>query len=254
MRRFFLFLFLIPASCFAQLSATPVQSKGFDTGAATSTTLSGTLDAAPTQGNYLVMALVAAGPAVKVASTNTRWVQVGPQSYNTTQGGGTQIWVGYADASAGTGITVTVGTAAAAAMAAVVAEFTGKNVQLDSIPGTNTGSSTSPSVTIAASNNANVLQVAVISTRGTWSAQTAVFSNPTNGMAFLDGSTTTGTAGTMQRNSTINSSNSDRAVTLLVKVIADGATVTAGATQSTNAWSATGASLAEVRRGFFISP
>jgi hypothetical protein len=56
----------------------------------------------------------------------------------------------------------------------------------------------------------------------------------------------------MQRNTIINTSNADRVIAMFVKVIADGASVSSGATVASGQWSMTGISLAETRRGFFI--
>jgi hypothetical protein len=76
-----------------------------------------------------------------------------------------------------------------------------------------------------------------------YSAQTTVYSAPTNGFSLID-----------QRNTTINTANNDRAVAMLVKVITDGASVSAGATIASAQWAANGVSLAEIQAGFFINP
>jgi hypothetical protein len=245
-------LLLFPLSCFAQLSETPRQSAVGDTGNATAASFTVTMSSAPLQGNVLIMGVVSGASGLRVTSNNTRWILAAPLSYNSTEGGGVQIWLGYVDASAGTVVTINAPAGAVSAQAAVLGEYTGVNLQADSISGNASGNSTSPAVTIAASNRANVLQVACISTRGTWSAQNATYSAPTNSFKFVDG--TTGATGVAQRNTIINTSSSDRAVTLLVKVVADGASVSAGATQALNQWTTVGISLAEVQRGFITAP
>jgi hypothetical protein len=253
--RYLIALLLFPVTVFAQFSETPVQSATGDTGSAVASSYTITLGAAPTAGNIIVLAAVGSlANNTKVTSTNTYWSQV-IASHNNTGLVQAFLWVGYPQASAGTVITVASNVPGTSmAMAGVAAEFRGANPNIDAIGAPSTGSSTSPAVTLNASGHANALLIVALANRccssGGYSAQTAVYTSPTNSFKFVDG--TTGAAGVAMRNTTINTTNSDRAVTLLVKVITDGAGVSAGASITTNQWSACGANLAEVQRGFFI--
>jgi hypothetical protein len=249
--KYLIALLLFPVTVFAQLSATAVQTAGGDTGAVTAASFTITLGSTPVAGNAIALGVISGSAEIKVSSTNTRWMEVQPNVYNTTTPSSAHLFIGYPDASAGTVITVAQLAGTNVSMAGLAAEFTGKNLEINSVQATATGASTTPAITINASNRPNTLLIAVISSRGTFSAQTAVYSAPTNGFTFADGS---GTAGTGQRNTTVNTSNADRVVSLLVKLVTDGASVSTGVTiGATNQWATLGTSLAETIQGFFIN-
>lgn len=250
MKRFLVLLplFLWPDIMFGQLSATPVQSAVGDTGIATAASFTITFSSAPTAGNWIALAVVAA-PGTKVTSSNTRWVMVTPPGNNVTTGSASILFIGYPGASAGTAITVSNVAATAVAMAGIAAEFKGVNIQTDSISQIASGNTASPAVTIAASGHLNAILISVMHTRGQLSAQSSIFTSPTNGFVYVDGST--GAAGVGQRNTTINTLNADRAVAMLIKVITDGASVSSGATMTSGQWGTSGVSLAQTQQGFF---
>lgn len=234
-------LLLFPAYAFAQLSATPVQSAKANTGSAVSNPLTATLGATPKQYNTL-MAVAATSTTVSysISQTGVSWREIEPTTQNATGPSVAHFFFGWVwSASASTTVSLSTITAAGFAGGLVVAEFAGANLKFDA-NGTAIGNNTAPAASVTP-NSAPSLVIGCLATRGTWSGATTVFSAPTNSFTIVD-----------QANSTINTTNNDRAVAMLAKFVTDTSAQSAGATIPTNAWVVSTANFNEVQAGFII--
>jgi RHS repeat-associated protein len=148
---------------------------------ATSGTL--TLQAAPTNGNVLVLAV--GGAASKTVSSVTETGVTWTRKVRSNHYGDADIWIGTVGANASAAITVTMSASSAAALAA--AEFNGVTTTTDGTGGTANGSTASPaspSVTPTGSDLALSAEA--------WQSAATINSGPTNGYT-LSGSQASGT-------------------------------------------------------------
>lgn len=191
---------------------TRVQSKAANTGAVSGTTLSVVLDAAPTAGNVLVMAIAGSGTQMRVTCPNVVWLHL---PVNGTSATYSTIAIGRVFSSASATITIT-GTSNGG-IAAAGAEYSGiSNIFDKAIDATSTGTDVASGAT-ATTTTANQLWIGAFAHRA---SNGVTYSSPTNGFSIVgQDKTTFGTT-------------SDRTAALLEKIVSSTGTPDAGATSS----------------------
>jgi hypothetical protein len=173
--------------------------------------------------------------------TGVTWVEVMGTGWSGFVGAA-RMYKGFVwSASASTTITVARADGGAFNSAGVAAEFTGTYLFLSAIGASSSGSSTSASTGSITPGVPPSLIVASMGTRGTWNTQTTIYSAATNGFSLIG-----------QSNTTINLSNTDRSNAMLVKLVSDQSSTSAGATVPNNAWVGALYSLSQPQAGFLI--
>lgn len=197
-----------------------VQSKTANSGAAGVTTLNLVFDAAPTDGNIVVIAAAGLGTSsaafssMSVTGTNIVWMQCCPA----VQGGSNMtgiLAVGFVLASASATVTVTDLSSGGIAIAG--AEYSGCAPFFDQYASAVATTTTPSSGATGTTSSANQLWVASIGHRA---VSGGTFSLPTNSFAIVG-----------QDKSSIGST-SDRSVALLERIVSGTGTANAGATVS----------------------
>lgn len=221
MKKLLLLFLLLPSLCFGTI--TRVQSKTATTGG-TNGALNLVLDAAPTNGNLLILAAigsVAAGGPLIASTADITWIPAA--KFATTSE--IIIFIGYVrTGSASATIALTQPTTQP--IAAVCAEYSGFTSARFDRSAFASGSSTSPSSgATSTTRTAAELWIGAIGQRG---QNTATFSAPGGSFAIVG-----------QTGTTNNTANNDRSVCLLEQIAAGTGTPTASATSDqNNGWSA----------------
>ncbi len=209
------------------MAITRVQSKTANTAATNAGSLSVVLDAAPTNGNILILVVCCTSPlALMTTTADIAWSN--PSTKSNGSNASVQTFIGYVrtgSASATLTPTLTSGTQP---IAAVCAEYSGlSEARFDTTAGTSgTGTSLASGATTT-SRTAVELWIGAQSNR---SNGAATFSAPTNSFAIVAQTGTTNTG-----------ANLDRTVALLEKIVSSTGTANSGVTsdQSTTWVSAT---------------
>ncbi len=197
-----------------------VQSKTATTGPTNATSLALVLDAATTNGNILILALVCAGSTNPTVSTNADIAWIGSTKPNSSSVN-ISLFIGYVRTGSASA-TITMNQVAALQMAAVCAEYSGfSHAQFDTAANA-TGTSTLPASGSTPSTRSSAeLWVTAIGQR---TNNTVTFSSPTNSFSIVG-----------QTGSTIGGANADRSVCLLERIVASTGTANGGATSAQSA-------------------
>lgn len=219
-----LLLVLTLALSSTQAAITRVQSQTANTGAtASNTNLNLVFGAAPTAGNIVVLAVAAGNVAggCNVTGTNIEFYVE-----NVMGSGGCPIFLVIGRVFASASATITVNPSSGGAIAIAGAEYSGSGLlRLDKVQWAVGSSTSAASGATATTTTANELWVGALGHRNT---NGSTFSAPTNSFSIVG-----------QTNTTINTSNNDRSVALVERIVSSTGTANAGATISvTGNWGA----------------
>ncbi len=199
-----------------------VQSKTATTGGTNATSLNLVLDAAPTNGNVLILAIGCPGSTDPTVNTTADIAWFGTTKPNSSSVNAT-ILIGYVKTGSASA-TITGNQVASNIMNMVCAEYSGFNhAQFDtSSVATGTGTATASGAT-PSTRSADEIWLTAIAARCN---NTLTFSAPTNSFSIVG-----------QTSSTLGGSNADRAVCLLERIVTSTGTANGGATTSqSNSW------------------
>lgn len=198
-----------------------VQSKTANSGASSVATLDIVLDAAPTEGNIVVLVASAALPLQILSTSGITWMGTsGLGSTNTV----TILGVGRVFSGASATITVATNAGGTCPIVIAAAEYSGVNIRVDRAAFATANSTTAASGDSSTTSVANELWIGAIGHRFT---NGATFSSPTNSFTIVVQDKTS--AGT----------SSDRSVALLERIVTSTGVANAGATiSSSGIWTA----------------
>lgn len=216
-------LFLLLASvALCQATIARVQSKAANTAGTNATTLALTFDATPTAGNIVVIVAQNAGsnlPMWMAAQNGIAWLD----NEQIIGNGSSAIFVGRISSTIASA-TVTITMSTAQPIAAVGVEYSGTAIRVDKTVYANGNSTSAASGATETTVNANELWVGLVGVRGT-NANT--ISSPTNSFSIV-----------AQTNTTNGTSNADRTVGFLERIVTSTGTANAGGTVTSNLWTA----------------